>query len=297
MSLIVGAYPAQPSMPVDSEAFFTELADEPTIRGLELPYYQHGGQPWPAGAPAHWTGVITAIPGTMQQLAGDPQFGLASTDPQGRASALRYTAHVRDYAKSLAAQRHLVEAIELHSAPRGNGSADALSASLIEILDWDWNGAHITIEHCDTTSPRRVPEKGFLPIATEIAVLRELRAAGHEVGLVVNWARSVIESHNPHTAQAHIRSAREAGVLSGVMFSSCSPEETDFGYPWIDAHLPAREVQDAPRSSLLDKEHIDRCLTTAGSPAIVGLKVGLSASDTAHQRVRRLRQMCTLIST
>ena len=81
MSLIVGAYPAQPSGLLDRETFFTELADEPTIRGLELPYHRDGGDPWPPGAPAAWTAVITAIPGTMQHLAGDPHFGLASTDP------------------------------------------------------------------------------------------------------------------------------------------------------------------------------------------------------------------------
>ena len=75
MSLIVGAYPAQPSGLVDRKAFFTELADEPTIRGLELPYHRDGGDPWPPGAPAAWTAVITAIPGTMQHLAGDPRSG------------------------------------------------------------------------------------------------------------------------------------------------------------------------------------------------------------------------------
>ena len=132
MSLIVGAYPAQPSIPADREAFFTELADEPAIRGLELPHHRDDGDPWPPGAPAAWTAVVTAIPGTMQHLARDPYFGLASTDPQGRAAALRYAADIHDYARSLTAQHHRVEAIELRSAPRGHGSAEALDASLIE---------------------------------------------------------------------------------------------------------------------------------------------------------------------
>ena len=297
MSLIVGAYPAQPSGLLDRETFFTELADEPTIRGLELPYHRDGGDPWPPGAPAAWTAVITAIPGTMQHLAGDPHFGLASTDPQGRAAALRYAAEIHDYATSLTAQDHRVEAIELHTAPRGHGSAEALTTSLTEILTWEWNGARITIEHCDAPAQDRVPEKGFLPLATEIAVLTELRATGHETGLVVNWGRSVIESHDPQTAEAHIQAARHAGVLSGLMFSGCSPQETDFGYPWIDAHLPAQEIQDAPQSSLLNKHQISRCLEAAGTPAIVGFKIGLPTAATAQQRARRLRHMCKLIAT
>jgi hypothetical protein len=84
--------------------------------------------------PTAWTAVITAIPGTMQHLAGDPHFGLISTDPQGRAAALRYAAKINDYAKSPAAQDHRVEAIELHTAPPGHGSAEGLTASLTGIL-------------------------------------------------------------------------------------------------------------------------------------------------------------------
>jgi hypothetical protein len=297
MSLIVGTYPAEPSTPIERKAFFAELAAEPAIRGLELPFYRRGGDPWPTGAAPGWTAVISAIPGTMQHLALDPYFGLASTDPQGRAAALRYTAGIHDYAKSLTAQGHPVEAIELHSAPRDNGSAEALATSLTEILTWDWNGARITLEHCDAPADGRIPEKGFLPLASEIAVLAELIANGHRTGLVVNWGRSVIESHNPHTAEAHIHAARQAGVLYGVMFSGCSPQETDYGYPWIDGHLPAREILDAPKSSLLTQNQISRCLEAAGSPAIVGFKIGQPASATAQERARRLRHMCALIRT
>ena len=81
------------------------------------------------------------------------------------------------------------------------------------------------------------------------------------------------------------------------MFSGCSPRETDFGYPWIDAHLPAQEIQDAPKSSLLDKHQISRCLIAAGSPAIVGFRIGLPTTATTQQRARRLRHMCRLIAT
>src|SRR5450756_1748773 len=81
-------------------------------------------------------------------------------------------------------------------------------------------------------------------------------AAGTRLGITINWARSAIEGRSPDTAVRHIESARTAGVLSGVMFSGCSPVATDFGYPWIDAHLPAREVEGAPNSSLLTADRI-----------------------------------------
>ena len=113
----------------------------------------------------------------------------------------------------------------------------------------------------------------------------------------MNWGRSVIEGHDPHTAAVHIETARRAGVLSGVMFSGCSPQETKFGYAWIDAHLPPQEIQDAPKSSLSDRHQIQGCLSAAGSPAMVGFKIGLPAAATSHQRARLLRHMCTLMAT
>ncbi|MEP6559855.1 MAG: DUF4862 family protein [Nakamurella sp.] len=298
MKLIVGAYPAQPPGHADRAAFYSELAEETSIRGLELPYRQDGGEPWPAGAHTDWTAVITAIPGTMQKMGRDPYFGLASSDPTGRAAALSYAADIRDYAESLTADGHRVEAIELHSAPLAHGSAEALTASLHEILSWNWHDAAITIEHCDAPAAGREPEKGFLPLAAEIEIVRELREAGHQTGLIVNWGRSVIQGHHTQTAVDHINAAQQAGVLSGVMFSGCSPQETELGYPWIDAHLPAREIQDAPQSSLLDQHQIRRSLNAAGTPPIIGFKVAVTATAvTAAERARRIRHMCGLVTS
>lgn len=297
MSLIVGAYPAQ-SPGTLQQQFFEELAGISSIRGLELPYRAAGGDPWPAGAPGAWSAVVTAIPGTMQRLGLDGHFGLASVDPNGRRSAVDFVAGIKDYVADLVAAGHPVEAVELHSAPPRHASPAAFAESLEDILGWDWHGTRIVIEHCDAPRRGRPAEKGFLPFEEEVRVVSRLREQGRrDIGILVNWARSVIETGESRTAAEHIRYAREAGVLTGLMFSGCSPETTEFGYPWIDAHLPAVEVQGAPASSLLNAGEIARCLDEAGELPITGFKIGLPQDAVSPAgRVARLRQMCDLIT-
>lgn len=295
MSLIVGAYPAVPAEP-QRQQFYEGLGRVASIRGLELPYGASGGYPWPAGAPETWSAVVTAIPGTMQRLGRDRTFGLASTDRQGRMEALTFASELRDYVFQLRQEGHHVEAVEVHSAPHRYSSAASLKESLKEVLDWDWGAARLLIEHCDAPRPGSSPEKGFLTFAEEVDVVSSLHDHGWEMtGLVVNWARSVIETQNPDTAVDHLSQARDAGVLAGLMFSGCSPEETEFGYPWIDAHLAAKEVDGAPSSSLLNRNEIRRCLEAAGPLPLIGFKVGLRHGLNAEERVERLQHMCDLI--
>ncbi|MGY3318991.1 DUF4862 family protein [Arthrobacter sp. TE12232] len=296
MSLIVGAYPAQPEG-FTQRQFFEAIAQIPAIRGLEVPYRATGGDPWPAGAPAGWSAVVTAIPGTMQRVGLDRHFGLASVDPDGRRAAIDFTAGVREYVTGLRDQGHQVEAVALHSAPPWRGAAPAFAESLAEILDWDWSGTSLVVEHCDAPRQGRDPEKGFLSIQAEVDVVRSLKDRGYGIGMLVNWARSVIETRQSRTASEHIAYARDAGVLSGLMFSGCSGEATEFGYPWVDAHLPAVEVDGAPVSSLLNAREIARCLRSAGELPITGFKVGLPENAvSAEERASLLRQMCALMT-
>ncbi|MEO5994400.1 DUF4862 family protein [Pseudarthrobacter sp. PH31-O2] len=295
VSLIVGAYPAQPEGLLQSQ-FFEELAALAAIRGLELPYRAWGGDPWPAGANADWSAVVTAIPGTMQRAGADARFGLASTDREGRRAAVDFTAGILGYVAGLRDQGHRVEAVALHSAPSGHGTPAAFAESLWEILGWDWQGTSLVVEHCDAPRPGRVPEKGFLSFSDETNLVRAFREQGQDIGMLVNWARSVIETGQRRTAAVHVAEAREAGVLNGLMFSGCSPEATEFGYPWIDAHLPAVEVEGAPASSLLTTREIAGCLREAGRPPIIGLKIGLpGAAASPLERAARVRQMCDLV--
>ena len=44
--------------------------------------------------------------------------------------------------------------------------------SLCEICSWDWNGAKLVIEHCDSyTEMNKEPQKGFLQLADELKVI------------------------------------------------------------------------------------------------------------------------------
>lgn len=295
MPLIVGAYPAQPDE--GRERFFRELGALSAVRGLELPYGPFGGTPWPDGAPEGWSAVVTSIPGTMQRLGRQPAFGLASPDAAGRREALEFAAGIREFVLRLEDAGHAVEAVELHSAPYPGASAPRFRESLEEILGWGWGSTRLLVEHCDAPRAGGRPEKGFLTFPEEVEVLRSLQAgAGAQVGMVINWARSVIETRNPDTAAEHIAQARAAGVLAGVMFSGCSPVETEFGYPWIDAHLPPVELDGAPSTSLLDRGHLADCLAAAGPVPLLGFKIGLPGRGlTVGQRVGRLRQMCSLL--
>lgn len=297
MSLIVGAYPAQPEEL--RQHFYQELSCIPSIRGLELPYGPYGGSPWPAGAPEGWSTVLTAIPGTMKRLSQASTFGLASRDGEGRRAGLQFVSGLRDYASRLAGEGRSVEAIELHSAPPLYSSARLFEESLKEILDWEWGSTRVLVEHCDAPRVGSKPEKGFLTFDEEVNVVASLHSQGRgQVGIVVNWARSVIESGDTGTAVEHLSQAREAGVLAGVMFSGCSPEATEFGYPWIDAHLAAVEVDGAPPNSLLNRAEVQRCLAVAGPVDITGFKIGLPQHGLSPQdRAGRLQQMCDLIET
>jgi len=76
------------------------------------------------------------------------------------------------------------------------------------------------------------------------------------------------------------------------MFSGCSPVATDFGYPWIDAHLPAREVEGTPNSSLLTADRIPESVVAAGPVDYLGLKIRLRpASLGVEAQVARLATM------
>ena len=65
-----------------------------------------------------------------------------------------------------------------------------------------------------------------------------------------------------------MRAARQAGVLQGLMFSGAGPDATQYGYEWIDGHLPmnpdeptslmtSKEIQETTREALKDDYAID----------------------------------------
>ena len=147
---------------------------------------------------------------------------------------------------------------------------------------WDWCGATLVIEHCDKYIPEQNPEKGFLSLESEIDVASE---AG--IGIHLNWGRSAVEGRSADTAYEHVLEAGKRGVLDGIIFSGAGPEENQYGYSWIDGHLPAQA--DEP-TSLMDEAEIARCAqgAIAGGAKYLGAKVCVPKDASLEQRLAML---------
>ncbi len=285
---VVGAYPASiahRSWDANAELeFFDLLASDSRISALELPWmgdiHPHDSAWLHQNFPANLQAVLTSIPFVMSQIGKNPNYGLASSDESGRNDA------VRDVAKILKAiqvfneiaNRPVVSTVEIHTAPRANGSIEALARSLDEISQWDWQNTKLVIEHCDAWVANQAPEKGFLTLEDEIAAIKQ---SGVDISLLINWGRSAIELRNGDLVVNHIKLAKSHNLLHGLIFSGVSDVETAFGPAWIDAHLPFSES-----SSLLTKDRLKDSIDAAGSIPILGIKMGWSPASVGSVQQR-----------
>lgn len=286
---IVGAYASLPQERDDQPAYYELLGKQEWIGGAELPFpgdlATTANRAWLAHAlPAHWhSNVVTAIPGTMRHVGADPMFGLASPDKTGRKAALTFFEDLRTAVADLAKLRGAqdVRFIEIHSAPTRYADADRMAESLHEMKNWDWSGAQLVIEHCDRYIEGQPPEKGFLPLEDEIELCRR-----EGVGLTLNWGRSAVEGRSAQTAFDQVKQATAADVLTGMMFSGAGPDETQYGYSWIDGHLPM--APDEP-TSLMGAKEVHECAQVAleqGSPlSYIGAKVCVPKDATLNERL------------
>jgi len=284
VSPFLGAYALVAGLgPDETRATYRALAALP-VAGLEVPLAVADADDawWREHVADHWDLVVTAIPTVMGRLARDPAYGLASDDEDGRRAALADVATAAALARRLAdeAGRPRVRALQLHSAPRApRATRDALARSLDDVAALDLAGALVTVEHCDATRPGWAPEKGFLEVDDELAVL-----AGRDARLTVNWGRSAIEGRSADTPVAHVRAAAEAGLLGGVMLSGATDAATAWGAPWLDGHIAPRgddPALAASAASLLGPDEVRATLDAAGGrAAYLGVKV------TTHPDVR-----------
>lgn len=286
---IVGAYASLPRSREDQCDYYRLLGSQRWINGAEIPFpgdlADVESRRWLAKVlPTHWhANTITAIPGTMQHVWKDPNFGLASPDADGRMAALMMMGDLHTAFEDFAQRRGSADVayVEVHTAPTRLSDASAMIMSLEAMTDWDWHGAKLVIEHCDRYVEGREPEKGFLPIESEIELARDTG-----IGIIINWGRSVVESRVARTAEDHVRAAREAGVLKGLMFSGAGPDETQYGYAWIDGHLPM--APDEP-TSLMDVERIRACVCAADDAVdYIGAKVVVPEDATLTERLEFL---------
>lgn len=245
--------PPEPGLTIGAYALFAGLSDDrlpaayralaslPELGLLEMPLADAVGDRRALGAmrnglPAlvgeRWSVVVTCIPTVMDRLAVNLRYGLASIDDEGRAAAVADVRRALGVAvqSAQAGGRQRVTAIQVHSAPGGAvASAVALERSLVELLGTDAAGADLVIEHCDAARPGRVPEKGFLELADELAVLASLDHA--RAGCTINWGRSAIEGRSAQTPLEHVEAAAGRGLLKGLMFSGATPAAGPGGGP------------------------------------------------------------------
>ena len=281
--VLLSAYPLSPAHarwdPALEAALLPELCALPGVTGLEVPWMGAVHPHDPSWLLAHVPAVplaFTALPFVMRRLGEDSAYGLASPQAEGRAAAVADLRRVADDVARLTAESAAsVAVVMLHTAPRGNGDGDALSRSLEEVAAFDWSGARLVIEHCDAAVPGQAPEKGFLPLAAEIAAIR---SADAPVGLWLNWGRSVIELRDADAVTAQIADAAASGLLTGLAFSGAAPVESPYGPAWVDAHLPIAETHPAS-ASLLDAAHVRTGLRASGDVPWLGLKVARRPED------------------
>lgn len=298
---VVGAYPASiahRSWDANAELeFFDLLASDSRISALELPWmgdiHPHDSAWLHQNFPANLQAVITSIPFVMSQIGKKPNYGLASSDESGRNDAVHDVAKIQKAIQVFneISNRPVVSTVEIHTAPRANGSIDALVRSLDEISQCDWQNTKLVIEHCDAWVANQAPEKGFLTLEDEIEAIRQ---SGTDIGLLINWGRSAIELRNGDLVVNHIKLAKSHNLLHGLIFSGVSDAETDFGPAWIDAHLPFTE----PRS-LLTSDRLKNALQIAGPISLLGIKMGWppGITGTVQQRFNSISDALSLIQT
>lgn len=289
MGVIVGAYAASPCQrlwqPELETSYFSRLSELDGLRGLELPWvgrlHPHDDEWLLAHLVPSWDLVVSDIGGTVAGVADNPRYGLASRDDTGRAAAVRTAQRMRADVDRLnqALARQAVIAVELHSAPLANGgSSVALSNSLEELNTWDWGGAQLLVEHCDTLVEGQEPEKGYLSLKDELAAIGDVP----QIGLSLNWGRSAIELRDADRVIDHVVQTRDTGALHAIVFSGAAATDGAFGAAWSDLHLPFAPTPGYTHpepTSLLTREVAARVLAEAGQLDWIGLKMGWRPVD------------------
>jgi hypothetical protein len=276
----VGAYALTATLPSFSEqdaaGFYADVRGLPALGGLELPVHrlEKADDPWRHlhCLPRDIDYILTPLPYVMQSLERQPLFGLASPDAEGRAAALLLVEELRTRVQRLADHcgRAAVRAVQLHSAPTGTAEASALRRSLEAILQKDWGGVELWVEHCDAIQPGQTPAKGFLDLDAELGILRDL-----SLGMTINWGRSVLETRRPEGALEHLQRARAAGVLRGLFLSGVTVQDPVYG-TWLDNHAPIQDVGPGrwqPQTSLLTQAAVQTALQVAHDAPYRGLKI------------------------
>ena len=305
MKYLIGTYATAPSLGLDDidleQEFYEQLIRSiPDIQGFEIPFWgkdihKFGTDFLLKFVQPEWDHVLTCIPGSVKGVEKNPNFGLASNDTSGRSDALRMHERACQMVHEINTHfgRSSVLAVHLATAPSVpvdgvSSSVDSLLLSLNEILSWDWMGARIVIEHCDSYVGDHPFEKGFMSLDDEILALKSL-SEDFKVGLAINWARSAIEGRSPATVVDHIKLARKNNLLSGLFFSGVSDRGGDYG-DWKDSHMPFEkscDIEHYQSNSLLTESNIRSTLKSINLEELDYIGVKLLSMPIAGSSIER----------
>jgi len=306
MEYIIGAYTSAPSLVGESkenETYFYELLFDrlSDIKGLEIPFFgesihQFGDEYLIDLLNADWNNVITAIPATFEALKKNKHFGLASDDEDSRKSAIKVHKKLNKILQKIndTKGRQAISAVQIATAPSVpkkdiSSSSESFIKSFEEMLLWDWDGADLLIEHCDSSQKNHLYQKGFFSIEKEVEILDSFQDTN--IGLVLNWARSAIEGQDVKTVIEHINIAQEKDLLKGFIFSGTCINDKTYGN-WSDSHMPFAnpyDIRHYERNSLLNIPNAEHSLKAIDMNSVEYLGIKLQAlpqeSATIYRRV------------
>lgn len=297
MDFFVGAYAASPALkewrPELEERFMAGLREMPEVAGLEHPFYGgiHRWDPewFLQRVDRRWTYLLTCLPGTMQRMADEPKFGLASEDRGQRRQAVNFIRSACEAAGRMNdhLRKKAVVGVAIHSGPRPapgvKVSRQAFADSLAEIGRLDWMGAQLMVEHCDAALRTHAPDKGFLTLDDEIWALNRSEL---DAGVLVNWGRSALEARHARGPVADIR--RAGARLRGLMFSGVTHDHPFYGR-WKDTHAPFAPAfgYDGEPDSVMTEEAVSECIYTARKQPLtfLGIKVQAQPHHAVPERL------------
>ena len=259
----------------------------PDILGLEIPFFGSSihqfGDDYLINMLNHdWKNVITCVPASVYALKKNCHFGLASDNKNSRLLALETHRKANSILHKINDKKGFKSIISVHiatapSVPKKNvaSSLDSLKKSIEELLKWDWDGADLLIEHCDSFSINNQFQKGFLSIDDELEILNFFKQP--KLGMALNWARSVIEGRNIKTIIEHIQQAKKNNLLKGFIFSGTTINDHYYG-SWFDLHTPFAKIfniEHYEKNSLLTMNNLYKTLKVIDIESInyIGVKL------------------------
>lgn len=313
MKLIVGAYASAPSNYAwnkeEESNYYDALKSNDAIDGLEIPFtsklHSYDEQWYLNMLIAKWTYVLTCIPGTMMELNQDISFGLASNQAAGREKAMRFYKGAAEAIVTI--NKHLnkqaVTHVLIHTAPANPlyRCDKALEKSLLELCTYNWHGAKLLIEHCDSWHPKKPFEKGFMDLESELAVVNKVnQEAKCRIAFSLNWGRSAIEFQSKLGVIEHIKACNSEKLLNGFIFSGASASSDIYG-KWHDSHMPPslEPLKDPTlEDSELDTQAIKDSINELNLSTLdfIGCKISLlPTSRTTEEKIKCIHDTVAVI--